>query len=253
MPFILDFSDVSGGSPGPQDVVTSELISLVPESWTEGRAKQRGGNFWLIISMIAQTIGWAREAVINSRKQLRLMTATGNYLDRFGRDYFGSEPGIRLPRKSGEADNTYRHRVMAEILREKVTIQGVIQSVQELTGGSVGVFEPFDAVTAAAWHGPFGSGSFEHKYHPYPSYVYGNSQIHAFQNADGTVANNGLANYATVGGGNVGVGGPGSLGLIYTFYVQVHTNPNSAKKEDIEFLVNRIKPLGTKAIVEGAF
>ena len=253
MAFVLDFEDVAGGVRQAEDKVTQELISLVPESWTEGKAKQKGGNFWLLMSMLGQAVGLARRQIIESRKQLYLNTATGKQLDRFGRDYFGFDPVIRLPRNPGEADETYRKRIIAEVLREKATISGVIQAVQELTGGIVGVFEPFDATTAAAYHGAFGSGTFAEKFHPYPTYAYGDSQIHAFQNTDGSVGDDGSNNYAIVGAGNLGIGGPGGLGQIYTFYVNVISNPNGATFADVQFLVNRIKPLGTKGIVQGVF
>lgn len=70
--------------------------------------------------------------------QTRIGTATDGFLDLISYDYFGGN----LPRRSQEQDNPYRARIIATLLREKVTRNGMIAALVNLTGRQPIIFEP---------------------------------------------------------------------------------------------------------------
>jgi hypothetical protein len=62
--------------------------------------------------------------------QTRISTATLGWLDLIGWDFFGG----RFVRRSGEADGSWRPRILAEILRPRQTISSINILLTELTG-----------------------------------------------------------------------------------------------------------------------
>lgn len=90
--------------------------------------------------------------------QSRIGTATDDWLDLVALDFFGS----RVQRRLQETDNAFRHRVSAELLRDRCTRAAVYDVLVELTGRSPLIFEPtnpqdtgcyYDSVLGCAAYG----------------------------------------------------------------------------------------------------
>jgi hypothetical protein len=71
------------------------------------------------------------------RAQMRLQTMGGDTLDLFAQDYFGN----KLLRHFGEADNPYRTRISASLLRSGATRPAMVQVLTELTGRAPVIWE----------------------------------------------------------------------------------------------------------------
>ena len=83
------------------------------------------------------------------RRQARLLTATGGFLDLVAQDLFGG----RLARRSGEDDAAYRARVRRALVRGRATRAALIAAVQE-AGGDARVFEPARPLDTGVYGGP---------------------------------------------------------------------------------------------------
>jgi hypothetical protein len=80
-----------------------------------------------------------------ARRQARLATMDGGWLDLAALDFFGPD-GFR--RFKGDTDATYRLRLRREVFRRRVTRQAIIDIVRDLTGAEpIEVFEGWDVTT----------------------------------------------------------------------------------------------------------
>lgn len=73
--------------------------------------------------------------------QTRLATVSDGFLDLAAYDFFG----LRVRRRSGQSDASFRQTVLDEIFRERVTRAGIKKAVEDLTGFEARMFEPFNA------------------------------------------------------------------------------------------------------------
>ena len=88
------------------------------------------------------------------KRQCRIGSATGIWLDIIAFDFFGSA----LCRRSVETDDAYRSRIKAEIFRERGTRSAVIIALTELTGRQPTVFEPAHVLDTGGYGTMDGSG-----------------------------------------------------------------------------------------------
>lgn len=79
--------------------------------------------------------------------QTRIRTATDGWLDLIARDFFA----LGFQRRANEPDAAYRARILAEILRPRVTRAAVSQAVQDLTGVVPIIFEPARVLDTGAF------------------------------------------------------------------------------------------------------
>jgi len=70
--------------------------------------------------------------------QVNLLTATDFNLDFAARDFFG----LAFQRRSGETDNSFRLRLLAEIFRPRVTRPAMVRALTDLTAQAPKIFEP---------------------------------------------------------------------------------------------------------------
>lgn len=70
--------------------------------------------------------------------QVRIQTATGINLDLISQDFLGSS----LPRKVDETDDSYRARIIANLIKERATRRAMISVLTELTGHVPVIIEP---------------------------------------------------------------------------------------------------------------
>lgn len=98
--------------------------------------------------------------------QTRIKTATDINLDNISQDFFGNQ----LPRRNGESDTLFRNRILANLLREKATRNGMSNSLYLLTGYYPTIFEPWNPFDCGGYNvyealayntvGSYGSGSY---------------------------------------------------------------------------------------------
>jgi hypothetical protein len=91
-----------------------------------------------LLNGIAWAWAWVYELLLYVRSQARISTAEGTWLDLIAIDYFG----LRIGRRVGENDETYRRRIRWELIRERGTRRALILSLVDQTGRSPIVFEP---------------------------------------------------------------------------------------------------------------
>lgn len=75
-------------------------------------------------------------------EQQRIQTATGNNLDLISQDYLGNT----LPRRLNESDDSYRLRILANVVQIKATRQAMINALTTLTGHVPIVYEGWSSV-----------------------------------------------------------------------------------------------------------
>lgn len=132
---------------GDQQDFSARLQRLIPNGWfTVGQTALRDGFlaglsniFALIYSLLAYL-----------RKQTRISTATDGFLDLIAADFFGNT----LYRKANQSDDSFRARILANILRERGTRNGVRSIIRQLTGREPIIFEPQRPLDTGVYGGP---------------------------------------------------------------------------------------------------
>lgn len=81
--------------------------------------------------------------------QTRVRTATGEWLDAIAADFL---PG-HMRRLAGEADDAFRARILAELLRARATRAALAAALGEVTGAAPALFEPVDVRDTGGWGG----------------------------------------------------------------------------------------------------
>ncbi len=84
------------------------------------------------------------------RAQSRLASATGSFIDAIGQDFFGP----RLPRRAAEADDVYRGRIAAALVREHATRTALEAALLTLTGRAPAIFEAARPADTGSYAGP---------------------------------------------------------------------------------------------------
>lgn len=88
-----------------------------------------------------------------AKKQTRIASATGGWLDLIAADFFGST----LLRFANQSDTAFRARILASILGERATRAAVIKTVQVLTGRTPILREPSRVYDGCAYAPAIGS------------------------------------------------------------------------------------------------
>ena len=129
-------------TPEAQDIL-NRLIRLMPPRWWSTPAPIRDA----ILGGASDILAWAQSLFVYAKFQMRLATATDFWIDLFSYDYLG----LTQQRLSGEADDHYRTRVGKELIRERVTRQGMYQALLDLTGTPPVIIEPFNGGDVGGW------------------------------------------------------------------------------------------------------
>lgn len=85
-----------------------------------------------------------------AKKQARIATATGGWLELIAWDFFGNA----FRRLQGEDDTSYSRRIRQEVLRPRLTREAYVRAVQDLTGDVPHVWEGHHAPTTGGWGTP---------------------------------------------------------------------------------------------------
>lgn len=130
-------------------------MGALPRSWfaSDDIPVLRG-----LLNGLAAPLSWIYQLYAYTLLQMRIGTATGAWIDRISYDFLGN----RLPRKkyvdpftgvqtSAENDDTYRARVKAEIMRPRQTRAAIVQALEDLTGKTPQIFEPWNPGDCGAY------------------------------------------------------------------------------------------------------
>lgn len=82
-----------------------------------------------------------------AKLQTRIKTATDSWLDMISVDFFGK----RLPRKFQQSDASYRARIIANLFRERATRNSIKLVLEDLTGRTPVIFEPYRPQDTKGW------------------------------------------------------------------------------------------------------
>jgi hypothetical protein len=134
---------------GDQSDIVARLKVVLPGGWFADETPLLD----CVLAGLGCAWAWVYQTLQYVTAQTRIATATDVWLDVIARDYFGR----RLVRRAGQADDPFRRRIMAELLRERGTRAAVIGVLKDLTGRSPIVFEPSRATDTGAY-GAAGGG-----------------------------------------------------------------------------------------------
>ena len=121
-------------STGDQADFVARIKAVLPGGWFRDDTPTLDA----VLNGIAWALAQAYALAAYARLQTRISTATDGFLDLISFDYFGNA----LPRKSGENDDSFRPRILAQLFLERGTRRGLIRTLEILTGRTPKVFEP---------------------------------------------------------------------------------------------------------------
>ncbi|MDE3022884.1 MAG: hypothetical protein KGI54_13680 [Pseudomonadota bacterium] len=128
---------------GDQSDVFNRLKQLLPPSWF--------GSVSPLLDGVLSGYAWASSFVYSlysyAKLQTRIKTATDGWLDLIAADYLGTT----LQRAANQSDTSFRARILANILRERATRNGVIKVLEDLTGRTPVIFEPARPLDTGAY------------------------------------------------------------------------------------------------------
>jgi len=96
---------------------------------------------------VAATDSYIYELIQDSDLQTRIKTATGFYLDLISQDYFGNT----LPRRLGESDFSFRHRILVNLFPVRCTRYGLQNIITNLTGFVPTMIEGSSTINAGCY------------------------------------------------------------------------------------------------------
>jgi hypothetical protein len=192
---------------GDQSDMLTRLKALLPFGWFRDSTP--------VLDALLSGFGWALAQVYSliqyAQSQTSITTASDGFLDLYSYVYFGNN----LPRRQQEMDDPFRARILATLLREKVTRPAMVKALLNLTGRAPVIFEPFQPIDTGAYGIPTSGYGVAGKYGSllYPSQFW----ITAFR-----PAGSGIPNVAGYGSSSSGYGIPSqgeyaSLGQVQGF------------------------------------
>jgi hypothetical protein len=132
---------------GTQDDIATRLQRLIPNGWfTVGQSPLRDG----LLAGIANSLAFIYSMLAYLRLQSRISTATDGFLDLIAVDFFSNS----LFRAANQSDDSFRARIIASVLRERGTRNGVSSIIQQLTGRAPIIFEPRQPLDTGVYGGP---------------------------------------------------------------------------------------------------
>lgn len=117
---------------GDSDDMRARLGSTLPPRWWAGVAPIRDA----ILGGLADALASAYALLVWVKAQTRILTATGSSLDLIAHDYFG----LRFRRRLAELDDTFRARILAEIVRPRATRAAILKAVNDTAGREAYLF-----------------------------------------------------------------------------------------------------------------
>lgn len=103
-----------------------------------------------ILNGLAYGGSYVYSLISYTRLQTRIKTATDGWLDMIAADFFGDT----LLRAANQSDESFRARILINILRERATRAGLIKILKDLTGRTPIVVEPTRPMDTGSYGGP---------------------------------------------------------------------------------------------------
>lgn len=103
------------------------------------------------LSGIGDALAFIYSFIAFAKLQTRIATATGGWLDLIAWDYFAG----RFIRRQTESDNSFRPRILQEILRPRDTRLAITRLLTDLTGNKSQIIEPWNTGDC----GSYGTGT----------------------------------------------------------------------------------------------
>ena len=174
-------------------------------------------------------------------KQTRIATSTDFLLDLISEDFF---KGF-LPRKPNEEDDSFRRRILANMLSERATRKGMFDAIKRLTGHNPWLFEPWNwRDTGGTYNDPgsemsYNDLGFNGSDERYTAYIVAKRPENSFDPAL-------LSSYNDDDSGYNDTGGDYILNIYLSDYIVKHALGDDA----ILQLINLTKCFGTKMKVK---
>jgi hypothetical protein len=128
---------------GDQNDMVSRLRALLPARWFADTAPVLDAT----LTGFAAVWTAAYEQLEFVRRQTRVATANGSFLDMIAKDFFGT----RLCRRVAQDDVAYRRMIGLELRRVHATRDAVKAALEDLTGRPPLIFEPTRPADTKAW------------------------------------------------------------------------------------------------------
>jgi hypothetical protein len=110
---------------GDSHDLVARVRKVLPRRWFQWAAPYRDA----ILGGLADSAAWCYSLITYARLQSRIATSSGIFLDLIGWDFFSA----RFTRRNGETDNSWRPRILQEILRPRQTRAAITQLLIDLT------------------------------------------------------------------------------------------------------------------------
>lgn len=215
--------------------IVGRLFAALPGRWFGNSGPNLNG----LLSGIGTSWVWLFGRVTYAIQQTRLLTATEQWLDLIGSDYFGAG----VVRKSGESDSAYRGRIQRALLCDAATRDGVLSGLEALSGTKATIFEPANCRDTGGY-GTLSSALTSDS----PGMAYGAAggwgnlmlplQFFITVTRGPTLGASGLAGYGTPGGG---------LGEGAISYIDLTVLPGQVTDQDIRDIVCSLLPINATA------
>lgn len=124
--------------------ILDRVKKLIPKRWFTFVAPYRDA----IIGGLADGAAWCYSLIVYARKQSRLKTSSGLFLDLAAWDFFQG----RLTRRIGEIDTSLQTRIIKEIVRPRQIRAAILQALSDLTGRAGQIFEPWNPGDCGGYH-----------------------------------------------------------------------------------------------------
>lgn len=142
---------------GDTNDLAGRIRAVLPTSWFPSSPAE-GQSATPILDGVLTGLGAAWAALYSllsyTKLQTRIATATDFFLDLIAADFFG----VKLPRRSGEADAVFRARIQKSIFAPRATRGALSSILSELTGREPVIFEPAYTLDTGGYGPPSSAG-----------------------------------------------------------------------------------------------
>jgi hypothetical protein len=123
------------GIGSPADLL-QRVIRVLPRRWWQFMAPIRDA----VIGGLASQAAFSYLQIQYAIQQARIKSSTGPFLDIISQDFFGGN----LPRALGQNDASFLQQILANLFAPKQTRAAIVEAVENLTGFSATVVEPWN-------------------------------------------------------------------------------------------------------------
>jgi len=134
---------------GDSNDMVSRLTRLLPTGWwNDGSFNAADASFITAIKGgIADGLAFGYSLLQYVKNQTRLTTSSDFFIDLAAFDFFG----LRIQRKPSQTDPSLIATIQKEVLRERVTRNGIYNAIGDLTQSAVKIFEPMNPQDSGGW------------------------------------------------------------------------------------------------------